>query len=329
MALARPQASLAPSAGLPHNALMHQLEVPQLVRNRARDLGEPGVAWLHGLDETVARLAAEWDLRLGSVLEGGSGALVVQATMPGEIPAILKVAVPDPDLSTVEAEILRAAEGHGYARLYHHNPTERAMVVERLGAPIWSQHLPEDQQLRLYCAAILQAWEVRIAPRNLTDGAAKAAWLADFIPRMWESLGHPCSERSVALALEFAARRHDAFDPARAIICHGDAHPGNLLAPLNEGGAYKFIDPEAGFIDREYDLACWLRGWRPAHPGEPHVEHLAREIAGQLAALTGTDPQVIWEWAFIERVSSGLLLMKLGHAEGALYLSIADQMAVP
>ena len=50
-------------------------------------------------------------------------------------------------------------------------------------------------------------------------------------------------------------------------------------------------------------------------------------MAGQLAALTGTDAQAIWEWGFVERVSSGLLLMQLGHEEGELYLSIADAIA--
>lgn len=39
--------------------------------------------------------------------------------------------------------------------------------------------------------------------------------------------------------------------------------------------------------------------------------------------------QALWEWGFVERVSSGLLLMQLGHEEGDLYLSIADETAVP
>jgi streptomycin 6-kinase len=54
---------------------------------------------------------------------------------------------------------------------------------------------------------------------------------------------------------------------------------------------------------------------------------LAREAARQLAVLTGTDEQAVWEWGFVERVSSGLLLMQLGHGEGESYLSIADEIA--
>lgn len=290
-------------------------------------MGGAGTAWLEQLDATVRRVAADWDLQVGKVLDGGSGALVAEVSMSGDVAAILKIAVPDPDLSTLEADVLRAAGGRGYARLYHNNRAERAMVVERLGPPMWQQHWPQDRQLPLYCGALQEAWQVTFDPQGLIDGAGKAAWLEDFIPRTWESLERPCSERTVALALDFAARRRTAFDPARAVICHGDAHPGNLLAPLESGGTYKFIDPEVGFTEPEYDLGCWLRGWRPRRRLEPDLGRLARKAAGHLALLTGTDEQAIWEWGFVERVSSGLLLMQLGHEEGESYLSIADDIA--
>lgn len=309
-----------------HTRLMSRFEVPALVRRRALAMGNVGAAWLEGLDETVARVAAEWDLQVGRVLDGGSGALVAEATLPGDIEAILKIAVPDPDLSTVEADVLRAAAGRGYARLYHHNRAERAMVLERLGQPLWQERWPQDRQLPVYCAAIQEAWKIPFDPRGLVDGTGKAAWLEDFIPRTWEAIGRPCGERTVARALELAARRRRAFDPACAVICHGDAHPGNLLAPIQPGGSYKFIDPEVGFIEPEYDLGCWLRGWRPGSGDAGDPGRLARGVAGKLAALTGTDEQAIWEWGFAERVSSGLLLMQLGHEEGEAYLSIADQI---
>ncbi|MGH2633243.1 MAG: aminoglycoside phosphotransferase family protein [Tepidiformaceae bacterium] len=304
---------------------MAQFEVPTLVRRRALAMGETGAAWLQQLDTIVARLASDWDLQVGRVLDGGSSALVAEVRMPGDLAAILKVA--GPDFNSVEADILRAAGGRGYARLYHHNRAERAMVVERLGPPMWQEHWPQDQQLPLYCAAIQEAWKVTFDFQGLTNGAGKAAWLEDFIPRTWESLERPCRERTVAVALDYSARRRTAFDPARAVICHGDAHPGNLLAPLDSSGTYKFIDPEGDFIEPEYDLGCWLRGWRPARRHEPDPGRLAREAAGQLAVLTGKDAQAIWEWGFAERVSSGLVLMQLGHKEGESYLSIADEIA--
>ncbi len=306
---------------------MAHVEVPALVRRRALDLGEVGQAWLEGLDDTVTELVANWELELGPIMHGGANALVAEVHMADGLPAILKVAVPDPRVGTLEADILEAAEGRGYARLYRRSPLHRAMVVERLGQQLWAEQWPQDQEMELYCGAIREAWKVEVDPKGLTDGPGKAAWLKAFIPRAWEGLGRPCDEGTIALALEFAARRGAASDPSRAVICHGDAHPGNLLAALEHGGTHKFIDPEGAFIEPEYDLACWLRGWRPAHLPDPDLERHAREAAAQLAALTGTHAQAIWEWGLAERVSSGLVLMRLGHEEGALYLSTADQLA--
>lgn len=301
--------------------------MPALVRRRALAMGDAGVAWLQDLDARVSRLAAGWGLQVGRVLDGGSGALVAEVVMSGDVEAVLKISVPDPDLSTLEADVLRAAEGRGYALLYQDNPAERAMVLERLGPPLWHQHLPHEQQLRIYCAAIQETWKVPFEPAGLINGAQKATWLEEFISRTWDILKRPCNEKTVAMALDYAARRRAAFDRTRAVICHGDAHPGNLLGPSSRGGTFKFIDPEVGFIEPEYDLACWLRGWRPSL-GAQDVRGLARQEAGRLAALTGTQEHAIWEWGFVERVSSGLLLMQLGHEEGASYLSIADQLAM-
>ena len=38
--------------------------------------------------------------------------------------------------------------------------------------------------------------------------------------------------------------------------------------------------------------------------------------------------EAIWQWAFIERVSSGLFLFRLGHhQEARSYLAVADQLS--
>jgi streptomycin 6-kinase len=43
-----------------------------------------------------------------------------------------------------------------------------------------------------------------------------------------------------------------------------------------------------------------------------------------LATLTGVDETAIWEWGFIERVSTGLLATELGMAEAPGMLAVAD-----
>jgi streptomycin 6-kinase len=49
--------------------------------------------------------------------------------------------------------------------------------------------------------------------------------------------------------------------------------------------------------------------------------------APRLASITGVDAQAILEWAFVERVSSGLFLIVCGHHdEGRAHLDSAERL---
>ena len=54
------------------------------------------------------------------------------------------------------------------------------------------------------------------------------------------------------------------------------------------------------------------RGWARCH---------------RLAALSDVDPDAIWAWGFVERVSTGLLCLKHGMDEGRPMLAVADAWA--
>jgi streptomycin 6-kinase len=102
------------------------------------------------------------------------------------------------------------------------------------------------------------------------------------------------------------------------VLVHGDAHAHNTLQdPLHRsraGAEFKFIDPDGLFAERAYDLAIPMREWSSELlEGDP--TRLGRERCGLLGHLTGVDTQAIWEWGFVERVSTGLLAMQV-DAEG-------------
>ena len=47
-----------------------------------------------------------------------------------------------------------------------------------------------------------------------------------------------------------------------------------------------------------------------------------------LASLTGIDERAIWQWGFIERVSTGLLMLQIGMTQsGVRTLAVADLWA--
>ena len=108
------------------------------------------------------------------------------------------------------------------------------------------------------------------------------------------------------------------------MLIHGDAHPANVLEDPNEPGRFKLIDPDGMRSEPAHDLAIPLRDWTTELlAGDPVALGLA--WCARLGARAGVDPRAIWEWAFLERVSTGLFMLSLHDPAGATLLAVADQ----
>ena len=280
----------------------HVIEVPAVVRNKARAAGAD--AWLEELPALVAGLAAEWSVVVGRTYEGGTEAYVAEATRTDGTPAVLKIVVPGAgnDVSN-EVTALRLADGDGCPALYRSDPARGALLMERLGRPMFELGLPLSRRLDILCATAARMW--RPAPDcGLPTGADKARWLADFVVTTWEDLDRPCSEKVVDHALACARRRQQAHRDETSVLVHGDVHQLNALQC---GDGFKLIDPDGLLAEAEYDLGVLMRG----DPVELLVgDPLDR--ARWLGTRTGLDPAAIWEWGVVERLSSGLLCTRIG-----------------
>ncbi|MEO9254137.1 MAG: aminoglycoside phosphotransferase family protein [Tepidiformaceae bacterium] len=306
----------------------YELAIPELVRARASSLGDKGLAWLTDLDAIVAALARDWELALGPVMSGGSAALVAEAVTEAGLPVVLKVPVPDPAPVRHEAAALQFAGGRGYARLLQHDPTSGAMLLERLGTPLHESGLPLDAQLRIICTTLETAWRRPPIEHQFMNGREKAEDLAAFITELWQEFDRPCSERVVDRAVMYARRCASAFAPETCVLAHGDAHALNTMrVPGSQAAEFKFIDPDGLVIEPAYDLAISMRGWNePLLAGDAVVLGLQR--ARFLSELTGVSPGPIWEWGFIERVSTAFVFKQLAHdTEAAQYLAVSELWA--
>ncbi len=306
-----------------------RFQIPAIVRRRATNLGDEGLAWIDTLDDDVATLGEEWGLRLGQVLHGGSEALVVEARTAANERVVLKVGQPGSESGRREAAVLLAANGNGYARVFQQDEARRAMLLERLGPQLDQLGLPVDAQIAVICETLKLAWLAPATGARFETGAEKAANLAAFILQLWEALERPCSERVIERALTYARKRGEAFAPERAVLAHGDGHEANTLqVPGARPPAFKFVDPDGLLIEPAYDLAICMRGWGSGLL-EGDAFELGRKRLALLSRLTGVEPGPIWEWGFIERVSTGLLLKQLGaETESAEYLAVAERWAM-
>jgi streptomycin 6-kinase len=115
-------------------------------------------------------------------------------------------------------------------------------------------------------------------------------------------------------------RRVAAHDDERAVLVHGDVHQWNAL---RAGTGFKLVDPDGPLAEAEYDLGVLMR--------EDPLELMhgdPRERSRWLARRCGRDAEAIWEWGVVERVSTGLLAIKIGlQPIGDQMLTVADYLA--
>jgi streptomycin 6-kinase len=101
------------------------------------------------------------------------------------------------------------------------------------------------------------------------------------------------------------------------VLVHGDVHQWNAL---EAGNGFKLVDPDGLLADPEYDLGIIMR--------EDPLEGDLRERCAWLASKTGLDPTAIWEWGAAERLSTGLLCVRVGLEEvGRAMLAAAEQVS--
>ncbi|MEV4412336.1 aminoglycoside phosphotransferase family protein [Catellatospora sp. NPDC049609] len=305
------------------------IELPDLMHRTAVSRGAHD--WLAALPVRVAQVCADWALTPGPALAGGSAALVLRVRREDGSAAVLRLAPPG-DGFAGQVRTLAAADGHGYVRLYAYDADRDAALLEPLGPALAAAGLPPERVLDVMAATLRQAWLVPSPPdAAVPPGTDKASTLIELIEQLWAETGQPCPAAVVDRALDYARRRADAFDPEAAVVCHGDAHPDNALAVLSprpgaESG-YVFVDPDGFLCDPGYDLGVVVRGWEDELLAAADPVALLRGWCARLSAATGVDAQVIWEWAFVERVSSGLYMIRHGQPDaGRAYLASAARL---
>ena len=301
------------------------LEVPDLVRRRAMSNGGAGRRWLDDLPDVVATLADRWGLDVSHALDGGTASLVVAAADRTGRRCVLKVAMPlDMDTGDSFARsvaVHRLAGGRGCAELLAVDDDVPAMLLERLGPNLHDLGMAVPEVLRTIATTLRTFWRPVPEDCGLPSGADGAEWLRGHIVTTWEALARPCDRAVVDRALACCDERAAAFDPSVAVLVHGDAHGWNTL---QAGPAtHKLVDPEGLRSEPAHDLSVPMREYNePLLDGD--TPRLVRERAEVLAALCDLDPEPVWQWGYIERVSTGLTSMReLGGGEGSDFLEVA------
>lgn len=271
----------------------------------------------------VRSICADWRLTATHWLDGGIGNPPLAVTAPSGAAAVLKICRPG---SADDAwRVLTAARGRGYVRVLATDPDRGALLTERLGADLWTAAPTLLEQSEVIVPLLRDAWRVPTDRGHPFEG--KASGLARILTELGPRYGsaHP---RAVELAARYARELADTERPE--VVCHGDPHPGNVL---RRGDGWALIDPDGFVGERAYDLGVVLRdGCREFTAAEARQSgagtRLLRRASRRLAELAGADPERVWRWGFVERVTTGLYLRWFGHAdESDTFLRTATSVA--
>lgn len=325
---------------------MNRFATAPVLRSHLSGLGPAGARWLDLLPDRLELHRSHWDLRLGNVVSAGPWSVVVEAVQ-GRRPVVCKVTTPGSQFWQ-EVALLRVADGRGYVRLLDADEEHGALLMEALGpsveddltaasaglAPAEAAAVRHAEPvLHLVADTLRLAWQVPLEVAPAVDRTThRAAQVRSQIEQVAHRLGVSGHDVAIERALLYAGQRLDAREPEREVVVHGDPHPGNLLAvPQPREGAetgHVWVDPDGFRCEPEYDLGVVVREANRFLLGEEDPVLLLRGWCAHLAAATDTDAEAIWQWAFIERVWSGLYLADHGRPEEAeRFLGAADRLA--
>jgi streptomycin 6-kinase len=306
------------------------LQLPDLVRQRALAHGSAGQSWLDELPDVVVSLSQRWQLTPGAVLTGGTAGCVIEATDSNGSACVVKIAMAldADDVAAFERSVVvhQLADGQGCVRLIDHDQDASAMLLERLGPNLADLDFSVPAILDTVSTTLQAFWRPAPDDDRIPTGADKAAWLANYVVSTWEGLQRPCEREVIDQAVAYCDERAAAYTPDGAVLVHGDAHGWNTLAAPD--GAFRFVDPEGLRSERAHDLAVPMREYNePLLAGD--TAHLVRQRAQLLAQACGIDPEPVWQWGHIERVSTGLANLSNfndnNKSAGHLYLQVATR----
>ena len=272
---------------------------------------------------SVRAVCHDWRLTAERWLDGGVGTPTLAVTREDGTAGVLKIA--EPGSLDTSARVMGAAHGHGYARVLAWDASRGALLTERLGHALWAEAPTVARQAQLIVPLLRDAWRVSLGYGSPFEGKASGllAILADLGPRYGHQ--HPdVLAQATRYATELAASERPE------VVCHGDPHAGNVL---RSGSGWALIDPDGFIGERAYDLGVVLRDACGEIVAAEASERgsgvtLLREGCRRLAELTDADPERVWRWAFVERVTTALYLRWYGHAEeSATFLDTAAILA--
>ncbi|MFH2104348.1 MAG: aminoglycoside phosphotransferase family protein [Chloroflexota bacterium] len=271
---------------------------PAFVDNILLAFGEDGRRWLVDLPGLIDQAAHRWDIEPGEPVGNLSYNYVAPARRGNGTECILKIGVPNREL-TSEVASLQLYAGDGACQIYEADPEAGMFLLERLQpGTLLCAHGDDETQTAIAAGVMKRLWKPAPAGEPFI---ALRGWFDELVhlrPRFDGGTG-PFPTRLVETA---EGLLKDLFaDEITPIVLRGDCHHYNILI---SGRGWLAIDPKGVIGPAEYEPApLLLNPWDDFIRFPDAARVTARRIA-ILSDLLGFDRKRIHAWAVAHSVLS-------------------------
>ena len=260
---------------------------------------DAGLRWLQELPSLIKRCEERWLLRVDAPFAALSYNYVAPAWRADGTPVVLKLGVPNPELSS-EIEALRLYDGVGSVQLLDADAQQGMLLLERLLPGTMLTDLTDDEQATSIAADVMrQLW--RPVPANHAFPTI-AKWSAGLY-RLRQQFGGgtgPLPADLVEMAETFFEQLICSME--EPVLLHGDLHHFNILSAQRQ--AWLAIDPKGLIGEPAYDIGAFLRNPYPQLLQIERADRLLARRVDQFAEELGLDHTRILAWGISQAVLS-------------------------
>ena len=269
------------------------------VRTTLEVHGDAGATWLAALPNLIAACEQRWSLTVLPPFAPLSYNYVAPALRADGMEVVLKLGVPNRELST-EIDALRVYDGRGSARLLDADPEQGALLLERLMPGTMLVSVADDAAATSIAAGVMRdLWRPAPAQHRFPTVADWASGLS----RLRDHFDGGTGPFPAAL-VDKAERLFAELLPSMGepVLLHGDLHHYNILAAQRQ--PWLALDPKGVIGEREYEIGALLRNPSPQYLDWPNLAQIQARRVDQLTEELDFDRRRVVGWGIAQAVLS-------------------------
>ncbi|MFL7840575.1 MAG: aminoglycoside phosphotransferase family protein [Candidatus Promineifilaceae bacterium] len=267
----------------------------------ANTFGADGRLWLNDLPRLLKECERRWGLEINSPITPLSYNFVAPARMDDGQEIIIKLGVPNPELSS-EIAALQTYDSRGSVSLIDADPQAGVLLLERLipGRMLSEFGRQNDEEAARMAARVMKKlWRPLPGDHGFTTVAQWAKGFQRLRDRFNGGTG-PFPAGLVSDAEEIYQRL--TANSESEVLLHGDLHHFNILSAQRE--PWLAIDPKGVAGDPAYDAGALLRNPFPEIYNWSNLGEIQSRRLDILSEELQLSRQRIQEWAYAQMVLS-------------------------